>query len=122
MSLLKDFGIAVACITPLILLYPHVKSFVTDFLSDDAPASMVAAGPKSTAPQVAAKARMATVVRGVNMRQTASAKADVVFTLKKGAKVEILSTLGKWTEVGVKDQNGAAARGWVFNTYLQADP
>ena len=63
---------------------------------------------------------MATVVRGVNMRKAASAKADVVFTLKKGAKVEILSASGKWTEVGVKGQDGAEARGWVYNTYLQA--
>jgi SH3-like domain-containing protein len=55
------------------------------------------------------------------MRKTASAKADVVFTLKKGARIEILSTSGKWTEVGVKDPNGAATRGWVFNTYLQTD-
>ena len=120
-ALLRDFGIAVCCITPLILLYPHAKSFVHDFMSDDPPAPMAAATPKSAAPQAVTKARMATVVRGVNMRKTASAKADVVFTLKKGAEVEILSTSGKWTEVGVKGQDGAQTRGWVFNTYLQTD-
>ncbi len=117
-ALLRDFGIAVFCITPLILLYPQVKSFVHDFMSDDPPAPMAAATPKSA--PVAAKAHMATVVRGVNLRKTASAKADVVFTLKKGAEVEILSASGKWTEVGVKGQDGAQTRGWVFNTYLQA--
>jgi uncharacterized protein YgiM (DUF1202 family) len=95
---------------------------VNEFMSDDAPASAVAAGPKSAAPQAVAKARMATVVRGVNMRQTASAKADVVFTLKKGASVEILSTSGKWIEVGVKGQDGPSARGWVYSTYLRTDP
>ena len=120
-ALLRDFGIAVCCITPLILLYPYAKSFVHDFMSDDPPAPMAAATPKSAAPQAVAKAHMATVVRGVNMRKTASAKADVVFTLKKGAEVEILSTSGKWTEVGVKGQDGAQTRGWVFNTYLQTD-
>jgi len=119
MSLLRDFGIAVCCITPLILLYPHAKSFVHEFMSDDPPAPLAAAPAKL--PPAVAKARMATVVRGVNLRKTASAKADVVFTLKKGAEVEILSRSGKWTEVGVKGQDGAQTRGWVFNTYLQAD-
>lgn len=121
MSLLRDFCIAVCCITPLIVFYPKLTSFVHEFMSDDAPETLVAAPIKSASPQTEATARMTTVVRGVNMRRTASAKADVVFTLKKGAKVEILSTSGKWTEVGVKDPNGAAARGWVYSTYLQAD-
>ncbi len=121
MSLLRDFCIAVCCITPLILFYPRVTSFVHEFMSDDAPETVVAAPAKPAIPQAAVTARMTTVVRGVNMRKTASAKADVVFTLKKGARIEILSTSGKWTEVGVKDPNGAATRGWVFNTYLQTD-
>ncbi|HEY8253953.1 MAG TPA: SH3 domain-containing protein, partial [Rhizomicrobium sp.] len=121
-ALLRDFCIAVCCITPLILFYPRVMSSVHAFMSDDPPAPIVAATPRSDVPPLAAlKARMATVVRGVNMRKTASAGADVVFTLKKGAAVEILSTSGKWTEVGVKGQDGAGARGWVYNTYLQAD-
>ena len=118
-ALLRDFCIAVCCITPLILFYPRLMSFVHEFMSDDPPAPIAAATPKS--PPAVAKARMATVVRSVNMRKTASAKADVVFTLKKGAAVEILSISGKWTEVGVKGQDGAGARGWVYNTYLQAD-
>jgi hypothetical protein len=121
MSLLRDFCIAVCCITPLILFYPRVTSFVHAFMSDDAPVPIVAAPARSAVPQAAAKARTATVVRGVNMRQKPAATAAVVFTLKKGAKVEILSTSGKWIEVGVKGQNGAGARGWVFSTYLQAD-
>src|SRR5581483_9565501 len=96
-----------------------LMSFVHDFMSDDPP-TIAAAAPKSPAPLAVVKTRMATVVRGVNMRKTASAKADVVFTLKKGVQVEILSTSGKWTEAGVKGPDGAVTRGWVFNTYLQA--
>jgi hypothetical protein len=121
MTLLRDFAIAVCCITPLILIYPKVTSFVHEFMSDDEPEALVAAPAKTALPKAVATVQMTTVVRGVNMRKTASAKADVVFTLKKGAKVEILSTAGKWTEVGVKDQDGAGARGWVYSTYLQAD-
>ena len=121
LTLLRDFCIAVCCITPLILFYPKVTSFVQAFMSDDEAETLVAAPAKAALPQTAAKARMTTVVRGVNMRKTASAKADVVFTLKKGAQVEILSASGKWTEVGVKDPNGAATRGWVYSTYLRTD-
>lgn len=120
-ALLRDFCIAVCCITPLILFYPRLMASVHEFMSDDPPAPLVAAPVKSAVPLAATKARMATVVRGVNMRKTASAKAEVVFTLKKGAHVEILSASGKWTEVGVKGQDGAGARGWVYSTYLQAN-
>jgi hypothetical protein len=121
-SLLRDFCIAVCCITPLIVWYPQIRSFVHDFMSDDPPAAVPAAPPRPAAHQPVAKARMATVLRGVNMRQKPSAAADVVFTLKKGAKVEQLSTAGKWMEVGVTGPDGAVTRGWVFNTYLQAPP
>jgi SH3-like domain-containing protein len=121
MSLLRDFCIAVCCITPLILFYPRLMSSVNAFMGDDTPASVVAAPTKPAAPQAVAKARMATVVHGVNSHKMPSAKADVVFTLKKGAAVEILSTSGKWIEVGIKGQNGAVTRGWVYSTYLQAD-
>ena len=47
MPLLRDFGIAVCCITPLILFYPKVMSSVHAFMSDDAPAPMVAAPTKA---------------------------------------------------------------------------
>jgi hypothetical protein len=121
-ALLRDFCIVVCCITPLILFYPRLASFVHDFMSDDPPASTVAAPPKPAALAAVAPARMATVLRGVNMRQQPATTAAVVVTLKKGAEVELLSASGKWTEVGVKGEGGAVTRGWVFNSYLRADP
>ena len=118
LSLLRDFCFAVCCITPLILLYPYAKAYLGPYLGDEAAAPMAPA-PARPAPQAAA--HTATVLRGVNMRKTASGKGDVVLTLKKGAQVEILSTSGKWIEVGVKGKDDAVTRGWVYSTYLQAD-
>ena len=118
LSLLRDFCFAVCCITPLILLYPYAKAYLGPYLGDEAAAPMAPA-PARPAPQAAA--HTATVLRGVNMRKTASGKGDVVLTLKKGALVEILSTSGKWIEVGVKGKDDAVTRGWVYSTYLQAD-
>jgi hypothetical protein len=61
---------------------------------------------------------VATVMKSVNLRSTASTKGTVVRTLTRGTKVVMAETMGNWTMVETAD----GVKGWVFGTYIAQAP
>ena len=122
-GLVKEFIIAVCCITPLLLLYlyfPSLKTYV-GAITPAPPSSSTATLARPASHPVAATVRTVTVVHAANVRRAPSINASVVFVLKRGARVAMISKGARWSEVQVTGPMRELPSGWIASGYLSTD-
>lgn len=127
--LLRDAAILVLTVIIAVLAFPRIEALLPDdvrwqietvgglFGGTSTETIPVAAAPVPHAPPKAE--HLATVTRGVNLRDQPSVNGALVANLKRGAQVTILEARGNWDRVTFTGTDQKVQQGWVYNSYVQ---
>jgi hypothetical protein len=122
-GLVKEFIFVVCCITPLLLFYlylPSLKTYVGAITPAPPVSSAATLAPPVSHPE-AATLHMVTVIHAANVRRAPSINSSVVFVLKRGAQVTIISKGARWSQVQAVGSMKESPSGWIANGYLSKE-
>lgn len=112
--LMRDVGIVVAVVMAAVLAWPIVSPW---FFDEAAPAPAATVARPRPVP-VGAILSIATVERGVNLREGPSVKDKVLGSAAKGDDVTILEERGNWVRGVVSGQGRPSIEGWLYKAAL----
>ena len=129
--LMRDVAILFLIVLVSVLAFPRIEAMLPDNIRwqiETGGGLFVPAGGNGASAPVAAPAEhvtpktehLATVTRGMNLRDQPSVNGALVASLKRGARVAILETRGNWDRISIAGAAGEKdLQGWVYNTYIQ---
>jgi hypothetical protein len=121
-----DGFLASAFAVGVVLAYPMVTPYLSQYFPGIFSTSSQSAGVAAPAPAPVQKVALAPAaalpqditVHGANVRAAPSPTAAIVTTLARGTKVTPLETNGSWVHIRISDGD-QSANGWVYSSYLK---